>query len=184
MEKTGTPSPLRVEEPFIKAHLALWLAARGASVIRILVDGAESHPDQLRQILVSAGYSHQVAPKSRVVWTGTYTRDQTQILIASRPGLDVSASLPSGEMFVAECKGQPTPIAVKSGADLTSLYNALGQLVRHVGEMAAQPQERALVLADTHRMRGIAQDISRNPAVRTLEVFVLLVDSSGKVHAL
>lgn len=38
-------TPFRIEEPFLKGHLALWLAARGAAEVRVSVDGAEPNPD-------------------------------------------------------------------------------------------------------------------------------------------
>lgn len=173
----------RINEPFIKARLALWLVERGVTAIRVSIDGAEVRPEQFKQILEVAGYSHIAASKSRVNWTGTYTRGGTQITVVSRPGLDLHASFPNGFQFIAECKGEPTPSGIQSGADLDGLYKAFGQLTRYAGEVAHPPDEKALVMADTIRMRVLAQSFKQNPAVKAWGVSILLVNVSGEISA-
>jgi hypothetical protein len=153
----------RIEEPFLKVHLALWLAARGATHVRVSVDGAEPNPDTIRQRLLAAGYSHTPIAESRAVWTGAYARGQTQITVVSRPSIDVTAALGEGTTFVAECKGEPTAKGIKAG------------------DVSPLPQEKALAIPATARLRRIAQEVSRNPLVQTLGITLLLVDAEGNV---
>lgn len=171
----------RIEEPFLKVHLALWLAARGATHVRVSIDGAEPNPDTIRQRLLAAGYARTPITQSRASWTGVYARGQTQITVVSRPGIDVTAALGEGTTFVAECKGEPTTKGARAGADLVSLYTALGQLIRHAGDVSPLPEERALAIPATARLRHVAQEVSRNPLVQTLGITLLLVDSEGTV---
>lgn len=179
--ESGYPPPSRIDEPSIKAWLALWLVDKGATDVRISVDGAEVQPDRVRQIFETRGYSHEVQAKSRAGWTGTYTRGEIRITVVSRPGADVVATLPNDGTFMAECKGEPTLIGVRSGGDLTSLYNALGQLIRHAGQINPPPVEKAIVLPDTLRLRRIAKDLAQNPDVKSRGISILLVSAEGKV---
>jgi hypothetical protein len=174
-------SGMRISEPFVKASLALWLVDRGATQVRISVDGAEIQPDQVRRVFRSSGYSHQAAQRSCVKWTGEFVRDAVRITVVSRPGVDVIADLPDGTKFLAECKGEPSRSGVEAGADLTSLYNALGQLIRHSGEMSPADKELCLVAADTERMRKITRELRKNPAVAALQISILLVNAEGHV---
>lgn len=174
----------RIEEPFIKAHLAMGLVARGARTLRISIDGKEHHPGNFRQILMTAGYSHKPDPMSKASWTGVYRKDQTQILVVSKPGADLAATFDDGRRFMAECKGEATERGVRSGGDLTAFYNALGQLVRHTGEISPPPDEKALVIPDTDRLRQIARSISQNSLVRHLKIAIILVDSHGDAVAM
>lgn len=174
-------TPFRIEEPFLKGHLALWLAARGAAEVRVSVDGAEPNPDTIRKLLLAAGYSQQLVAKSRPIWTGLYARGQTQITVVSKPGIDIEAVLGDGTIFVAECKGEPTESGTRAGTDLTSLYTALGQLVRRAGEMTPLPEEKVLAIPDMERLRRIAGEIARNQLVQAMGITLLLVDAQGKV---
>jgi len=180
MEDTNW-KPLRIEEPFLKGQLALWLPARGAVQVRVSVDGAEPNPDTIRQLLSTAGYLKTSIAKSRPIWTGLYARDQTEITVVSRPGIDIEAALGDGTIFVAECKGEATQSGIRAGTDLTSLYTALGQLIRRAGEMSTLPQEKALVIPDTGRLRRIAREIARNQFIQLLGIALLLVDAQEKV---
>jgi hypothetical protein len=171
----------RIEEPFIKAHLALGLVARGARTLRISIDGKEHRPENFRQILIRAGYSHEHDPRSKAIWTGVYGKDQAQILVVSKPGADLDATFDDGRRFMAECKGEVTRSGIRSGGDLTAFYNALGQLVRHTGETLPPPDERALVVPNTDRLRQIARSISQNSLVRHLKIAIILMDAHGNI---
>jgi hypothetical protein len=172
---------MRISEPFVKVSLALWLVDRGATQVRVSIDGAEIHPDQVRRILQSRRYSHQTVRRSRVKWTGEFVRDEARITVVSRPGVDVTAVFPNGSKFIAECKGEPSQSGVEAGAELTSLYNALGQLVRHSGEITSAVKELGLVAADTERMRKLTRELRQNPAVAALHISILLVNAEGRV---
>ena len=100
---------MRIEEPFLKAHYVLWLVDQGAEDVTLSVDGAEPYPEQVAEILGGRGYSRSRLPGSTVTWTGRFMRaGKAQILVVSRPGLDVEATLPEGGLLAAECKGEPT----------------------------------------------------------------------------
>lgn len=47
---------MRVEEPFLKTHLALWCVSKGAREITLSVDGGENHPEAILELLTEAGY--------------------------------------------------------------------------------------------------------------------------------
>jgi len=117
---------MRITEPFIKTHLALWLVSRGARNITLSVDGAEPSPEIVADVLKGHGYSHQPAPRSIAKWTGEYVASSARIVVVSRPGFDVDATFRDGRRCVAECKGEPTPSGVKAGLDLTAFYTGLG----------------------------------------------------------
>ncbi len=121
----------------MKAHIALWLANRGATDLVISVDGAEPNPADVVDILKGAGYSRHAPPKSPS-WTGIYTTaNHRDIRVTSQAGPDVRAAMPSGTRLLGECKGQPTASGVKAGLDLTGFYTALGQLIVAAGDEQA-----------------------------------------------
>lgn len=171
---------MRIEEPFVKAQFALWLASRGALVIRVSVDGAEPHPGTIQRVLSEAGYSHAHAKGSVVPWTGQYVRDGgVRIDVVSMPGVDVCAEMSDGERWVAECKGEPTAAGMRAGADRTALYTGLGQLIMTAGAMQKGPQRMLLVVPVTSRV--LADQASKNPYLRGLQISVVTVDAGGIV---
>jgi len=46
----------RIVEPFVKVSYALWIVNKGAVSVNISVDGAETNPEQVAEILMSKGY--------------------------------------------------------------------------------------------------------------------------------
>jgi hypothetical protein len=172
---------MRIEEPFVKAHLALWLAAKGAERVTVSVDGAESNPSQIRKILIEAGFSHHRDPRSSAQWTGRYSNSRTEIVVVSKPGLDLDAMLPLGQRFVAECKGEPTEKGARSGTDLTSFYTVLGQLIMMLGTLIPAPHGKILALPSRARFNEIAQRASGNQLIRSIGISLVLIDEDGKV---
>ena len=170
----------RINEPYLKACVALWLGERGAKEIQVSVDGAEPDPDEFRRTLEEAGYTREPRKGSSVEWTGTYRNDQgIEITTISMPGLDIEATFPDGTRFLAEAKGEPTPKGVKAGTDLTALYTCLGQLIFCLQEPL--PDERALCLPATERMESYVSKMLRNPLINQLGISIVLVNSEGKV---
>ena len=100
----------------------------------------------------------------------------------SKPGIDLVASLPGGEIWVAECKGEPTPKGIKSGEDRTAFYAGLGQLIIS-SDIPGTPSPNVMLLGvpNTDRFRSLAQEASRNRLVRRLGINLVLVDSEGHV---
>jgi len=166
---------MRIIEPFVKAHLALRLASRGAASITVSVDGAEPNPIVVRQILTMAGYTRTPLERSRAEWTGKYKAvSGAEILVNSRPGIDVSASLPNGQACVAECKGEPTAKGIKSGMDLTSFYTCVGQLIlRRGGEK---------ILAVPKGTRFTTMALRHKTALRSSNIKVVLIDEAGHLE--
>lgn len=172
---------MRITEPFIKVHLALWLVAKGASHITLSVDGAEPGPGIVTEVLKGHGYAHRPDARSIAKWTGEYTTAGRRVIVVSRPGLDVDATLPDGTRCVAECKGEPTPKAVEAGLDLTGFYTGLGQLIIALGNLDPLPDLKILALARTQRLAHIAARASANKLLRQLNIRIVLVDGNGAV---
>jgi hypothetical protein len=172
---------MRITEPFIKLSYALWLAATGASVIRVSVDGAEPEHDIVARTLESKGYKREPLTGSKVDWTGLFSKEGVEIIVFSRPGIDIEAHFPDGKIIVAECKGEPTPKGVKSGLDLTAFYSALGQLIITADGEGKSPSHVVLVMPDTSRLRDIAVRAAQNIHFRKLDIDLVMVDESGNV---
>ncbi len=172
---------LRIVEPFVKAHLALWLVSKGAKKIEVSVDGAEPYPETIKGIIVQAGFDHKALKGSRVAWTGRYVAKGTEILVISRPGLDVKTILPGDVVFVAEAKGEPTSSAQKAGRDRNAFCAGLGQVILAAGALQQMPKRIALALPDKGRFVQLAHDASKNPILRDCGLTFLLVDKEGKV---
>jgi len=108
---------LRITEPFVKVHYILWLVDKGANKILVSVDGAEPNHEIVAQMLEMKGYQRQSLKGSKVDWTGRFTKAGVDIIVFSRPGIDIEAHFLNGELLLAECKGQPTAKGIKSGQD-------------------------------------------------------------------
>ena len=175
---------MRLQEPFIKAHLALWLAGEGATAITVSIDGAEPNASCIQEILLAEGFSHEVNRKSRARWTGKYWRGGTTISVISRPGVDVRALLADGRLFQAECKGEPTTKGTRAGNDQTAFYTGLGQLLMTSGRSTQSPDVAALVLPDTERFARWATEASRNQFLKGLNLKWLLVRADGQVRGI
>lgn len=177
--KTG-----RIVEPFVKVSYALWIVNKGAVSVNISVDGAEPDPEQVAEILMSKGYVREPLSTSNVSWTGHFTlRGKAEIIVSSQPGVDISATFQNKGLLVAECKGEPTPKAVRSGLDRTAFfYAAVGQLIITSGNLQTKPQRRVVVLADTDRLRALANDAAQNTMLKQIGLSFALVDKSGNVR--
>lgn len=175
---------MRIAEPFVKVHFALWLASKGANEITVSVDGAEPSPHTVFDVLKAHGYSHMPAPRSIAKWTGQYAAPGRRIVVVSRPGFDIQAVFPDGKRCVAECKGEPTPKAVQAGLDLTSFYTGLGQLIIALGSLDPMPEWKILALPKTQRLVQIADRASGNSLLRQLDIQIVLVDGNGGVKEL
>ena len=172
----------RITEPFVKVSYALWIVDKGAVSIRISVDGAEPNPEQVAEILTSNGYVREPLTGSKVSWTGRFSlHGKVEVVVSSQPGVDISATFQNEKVLVAECKGEPTPKAVKSGLDRTDFYTALGQLIMTSGNLKPKPQFKVVVLADTDRLRGLAGEATQNILLRQMGVSLALVDRLGNV---
>lgn len=172
---------MRITEPFVKISYVLWLVGKGATDIFVSVDGAEPEHEIVAQRLESKGYRRQPLIGSRVNWTGHFSTEGVDVTVASRPGIDIKAHFPNGEVLAAECKGDPTPKGVKSGTDLTAFYTALGQLIITADDEGKSPPNLVLVVPDTPRLRNIVIRASQNTRLTKLGVGLALVAESGKV---
>ncbi len=172
---------MRIEEPFVKAHLALWLGSRGATRVRVSIDGAEPNPGTIQRVLTDAGYVRTPLKKSVAAWTGKYVCGNQEVLVVSRPGIDITAVLSDQRQFLAECKGEPTLKRTQAGNDRTALYTALGQLLMSAGKQNAREFMLVLGLPDTQRFREMAKEISNNRLLNRARVGVLLVKGQGEV---
>jgi hypothetical protein len=173
---------MRIEEPFLKGHLALWLVAKGATSIRVSIDGAEPHPEAIRRILMDAGYSHMPSRQSKAPWTGRYeAAGRPAITVVSLPGVDIDAEFAASGHWVVECKGEPTPAGLRSGQDRTAFYSGLGQLIMTAGAMSPVPSRSILAIPNTQRLCALAAVASYNPYVQRLSVSFLTVDAVGQV---
>lgn len=172
---------MRVTEPFVKISYVLWLVGKGATNILVSVDGAEPEHEIVAQGLESKGYHRQSLMGSKVNWTGHFSTEGVDITVSSRPGIDIEAHFPNGEILAAECKGEPTPAGVRSGSDLTAFYTALGQLIITADDERKPPPNLALVVPSTPRLRGIVIRAAQNTRLKKLGVGLSLVDESGKV---
>ena len=181
MESGGTKAT-RILEPFIKISYAMWLIGKGAVKVSISVDGSEHNPEQVADVIVSRGYVREPLSTSTVSWTGRFTcQGRAEILVSSQPGVDISAVFHDRSVLVAECKGEPTPAAIRSGLDRTAFYAAIGQLIIACGNLAAQPQQKVIVLADTSRLQRLASEAAENTLLRQIGLSFALVDSLGNV---
>lgn len=181
MENVGSKIG-RIVEPFVKVSYALWIVNKGAVSVRISVDGAEPNPEQVAEILISRGYVREPLATSNVSWTGRFSlQGKVEVVVSSQPGVDISATFQNEKVLVAECKGEPTPKAVKSGSDRTDFYTAVGQLIITSGNLQPKPQCKVVVLADTNRLRGLASDAAQNTLLRQIGVSFALVDRLGNV---
>lgn len=172
---------MRITEPFVKISYVLWLVAKGANNIRVSVDGFEPEHEIVAQTLESKGYRRQPLKRSRVDWTGEFSREGVDITVLSRPGIDIEAHFPDGRVIVAECKGEPTPGGVKSGLDLTSLYTALGQLIITTDDEGKSPAILVLVVPSTPRLKARIIRTAQNTRIKKLGVGLTLIEESGKV---
>jgi len=172
----------RITEPFIKISYALWIVNKGALNVHISVDGAETYPEQVSEILISNGYARESLATSSVSWTGRFLlQGKAEMIVSSQPGIDISATFKNEKLLVAECKGEPTPKAVRSGWDRTNFYAAVGQLIITSGKLQPKPQWKVVVLADTNRLRGLVSDAAQNTLLRQIGVSFALVDRLGNV---
>ena len=172
----------RVVEPFVKVSYAIWIVNKGAVSVNISVDGAETNPKQVAEILMSEGYVREPLIASTVSWTGRFSlQGKAEVIVSSQPGVDISATFQNKRLLVAECKGEPTPIAVRSGWDRTAFYTAVGQLIITSGNLQPQPQHKVVVLADTDRLRKLATQASQNTLIKQIGLSFALVDRSGNV---
>lgn len=172
----------RIVEPFVKVSYALWTVNKGAVSVNISVDGAEHNPEQVAEILMSKGYVREPLNTSSVSWTGRFSlRGSTEVVISSKPGADITAIFHHNKLLVAECKGEPTPAAVKSGLDRTAFYAAVGQLIITCGDLHPQPHHKVVVLADTDRLRVLAGYGAQNSLLKQIGLSFALVDRSGNV---
>ena len=173
---------MRITEPFVKVSYALWVVDKGAKRVDVSVDGAELNPERVPEILVSRGYVREPLPGSKVDWTGRFSGPgAVEVTVSSRPGLDIQAFFPGGGLLVAECKGEPTPTAVKSGLDRTALYAAVGQLIISAGDLSPLPQHMVVVLPDTDRLRVLANKAAQNSYLRQIGLSFVLVGGSGRI---
>ena len=181
MENVGSKVG-RIVEPFVKVSYALWIVNKGAVSVNISVDGAETNPEQVAEILMSKGYVREPLTTSNVSWTGRFSlRGKAEIIVTSQPGVDISATFQNNILVVAECKGELTPIAVKLGLDRTAFYAAVGQLIITSGNLQPQPQHKVVVLADTARLRVLASYAVQNTLLKQIGLSFALVDRSGNV---
>jgi hypothetical protein len=172
---------MRIHEPWLKAHLALWLVKRGAEDLVVSIDGNEREPAAVRGVFGDAGYAREPVTE-KLAWTGVYTHDtQGSITVVSSPGADVLGTLPDKKRLVAECKGQPTPAGVKSGTDLTAFYQGLGQLIFVAGAMSATPDEMLFAVPKTPRFEKFVGIASGNRLVLQAGLRFALVDGAGDV---
>jgi hypothetical protein len=172
----------RIVEPFVKVSYALWIVDRGAVNVKISVDGAETNPEQVAEILMSKGYVREPLTSSNVSWTGRFSlQGKSEVVVSSQPGVDISATFKNKRLLVAECKGEPTPTAVRSGLDRTAFYAAIGQLIIISGNLQPQPQQKVIVLADTDRLRALASYAIENTLLKQIRLSFALVDRSGNV---
>ena len=173
---------MRIVEPFVKAHLALWLVARGGENIEVSVDGAEPHPGMVCEILTRAGFVRTPNKNSVAEWTGRYKSPSgAVVLVESKPGADVKAILPPNRHFLAECKGELTEKGTRAGNDKTAFYTGLGQLLVIAGQSERSPDVIALGLPHMPRFAEMAKQASTNKLLKELKVTVLLVNAQGQV---
>ena len=181
MENVGSKIG-RIVEPFVKVSYAMWIIDKGAVSVNISVDGAEPNPEQVAETLISKGYIREPLATSNVSWTGRFSfGSKVEVIVTSKPGLDIAATFQNRTLLVAECKGEPTPAAVRSGLDRTAFYEAVGQLIIASGSLQSKPQYKVVVLADTNRLRGLASDAAQNTLLRQIGVSFALVDRLGNV---
>jgi len=160
----------------------LWLVDKGANKILVSVDGAEPNHEIVAQMLEMKGYQRQSLKGSKVDWTGRFTKAGVDIIVFSRPGIDIEAHFLNGELLLAECKGQPTAKGIKSGQDLTALYKALGQLIITASdEEKSGPLNLVLVVPDSIHLKERLIRTARNTRLKKLGIGLALVDESGKV---
>lgn len=172
---------MRITEPFVKLSYVSWLVAKGATKVQVSVDGAEPGHDIVAQTLEAKGYKRQPLERSRVAWTGRFSKGSVNITVLSQPGIDIEAHFSDGKVLVAECKGEPTLSGVKSGLDLTALYTALGQLIITADDEGKSPLKLVLVVPNTPRLRDRIIRTAQNTRIKKLGVGLALVDESGKV---
>lgn len=176
---------MRIVEPFLKAHLALWLVEKGAEQVTVSVDGAEPTPLAFRKALLDAGYIREPLKGSVAAFTGCYSREGSpSINCISQPGPDIKAEFPAGRVILAECKGEPTQKGIAAGQDRTSFYTAIGQLIIAAGEKADLPDEMILGLPDTPRIRELSRTALGNPLLQTMPLSLMLVNGTGRVEQL
>lgn len=181
MENVGSKIG-RIVEPFVKVSYALWIVDKGAVNVSVSVDGAETNPEQVAEILMSKGYVREPLTTSNVSWTGQFSiKGKAEVIVLSQPGLDITATFPDKRMLVAECKGEPTPTAISSGSDRTAFYAAVGQLIITCGKLQLQPQYKVVVLADTDHFRVLATHAVQNTLLKQIGLSFALVDWSGNI---
>ena len=181
MENAGSKIG-RIVEPFVKVSYAMWIIGKGAISVNISVDGAEPNHKQVAKILISKGYVREPLATSNVSWTGRFSlKGKVEVVVLSQPGVDIAATFENKRLLVAECKGEPTPAAIRSGLDRTAFYTAIGQLIITCGNLPAQPQQKVIVLADTDRLRALARYAVQNTLLRQIGVSFALVDRLGNV---
>jgi len=164
--------PSRISESFVKVSYALWVVDKGAVSVTVSVDGAERNPELVADTLISRGYTREPLLS---------LHRKTEIVVISQPGPDISAYFPDKSMLVAECKGEPTPSAVRSGSDRTAFYTAVGQLIITTGSLQYLPQQLVVVMADTKRLRALVSDTAHNGLLRQLGLSFALVNRSGEI---
>jgi hypothetical protein len=173
---------MRITEPFIKISYVLWLLDKGAQNIRISVDGTEPEHQIIAQTLALKGFHREPLSGSKVDWTGKFSKKEVEIIIISKPGIDIEAHFPNEKVLLAECKGEPTSSATRSGQDLRALYTALGQLIITANsEEESVPLNLALVLPYSIRLKEILTRTARNTRLIKLGIGLAIIDKSGKV---
>jgi hypothetical protein len=172
----------RIVEPFVKVSYSMWIIDKGAISVNISVDGAEPNPEQVAEILVSKGYVREPLATSNVSWTGRFSlRGKVEVIVSGQPGVDIAATFENKRLLVAECKGELTPTAIRSGLDRTAFYTAIGQLIIICGNLPAPPQQKVIVLADTDRFRALARYAVQNNTLKQIGLSFALVDLAGNV---
>jgi hypothetical protein len=160
----------------------LWAVDEGAVKVHVSVDGAEPNPETIAQVLEENGYVRDALFGSKIAWTGQFSGPKAEIIVSSKPGLDIQAVFPGEKLLVAECKGELTPSAVKSGLDRTSFYTAVGQLIISAGGLRQVPDRMVVVLPNTWRLRELANWVAQQSWTKMMGMSFALIDDSGKVR--
>jgi hypothetical protein len=173
----------RITEPFLKARFAQWLSTQNCDEIALGLDPYEVNVAEIRELLEATGFKFQPAVGTTTTYAGIYRRAATSVsVIVAKGGVDVLATLADGRTLAAECKGEVTAAGQRSGSDLRSVYEALGQLIWRFGQLKPTPSVVALILPDTLRVRGFAHSARTNEFLARIPLLVALVSADGVIH--
>lgn len=176
----------RMSEAEVSLRLAVHLASSGRATtsISVAIDGAQVKVGQTEHFNIAA-FMRQLgwlAESTTARWQGVYVNPKAtvKIYVHSNSGLgDVTTTLGTGHMFIAEAKKGPLTRS-KSSAEYPLLREALGQLLT----IEEVPDNALLAVAVPagERFRELAERWRNAPLIRRIGIRILTVAPSGAIE--